>query len=80
MVEVCLEVILALNSRVGPQADIRLPQCQYDLEAHLGHITTCIYDLFQKANNTCADQPAWMGRLVCTFVVHKPLRQVFSHE
>ena len=49
MVEVCLWVILALDSHIGPRAKalgpIWLPQCQYDghdLEAHLGHIITCI--------------------------------------
>ena len=49
MVEVCLQVIMALDSHIGPQAKalgpIWLPQCQYDLEAHLGHIITCIYCL-----------------------------------
>ena len=47
MVEVCLYVILALDSHIGPRAKalgtIWLPQCQYDLEAHLGHIITCMY-------------------------------------
>ena len=47
MVEVCLWVILALDSHIDPQAKVLrpiwLPQCQYDLKAHLGHKITCIY-------------------------------------
>ena len=47
MAEVCLCVILALYSHIGPRAKalgpIWLPQCQYDLEAHLDHIIACIY-------------------------------------
>ena len=27
------------------------------------------YNNFQKANNKCVDQTAWMSRLVCAFVV-----------
>ena len=46
MAEVCLYVELALDSHIGPRAKaigpIWLPQCQYDLEAHLGHTITCI--------------------------------------
>ena len=36
-----------LTGATGPKAlgPIWLPQCQYDLEAHLGHIITCIYFL-----------------------------------
>ena len=52
MAEVCLKVILALDSHIGPPAKalrpIWLPQCQYDLEAHLGHIITCIERLCLK--------------------------------
>ena len=46
MVVVCLTVILALDSHTGPRAKalgpIWLPQCLYDIEAHLGHIITCM--------------------------------------
>ena len=38
------------------------------------------YDSFQLANNKGADQTAHMGRLVCTFVVRKPRRQIFSRR
>ena len=35
------------GSHIGPRAKslrpIWLPQCQYDIEAHLGHTITCIY-------------------------------------
>ena len=35
-------------------------------------------DTLQKANNKGTDQSAaWMRKLVCAFVVHKPQRQVF---
>ena len=38
---------MALDSHIGPRAKalgpIWLPQCQYDLEAHLGHIIICNY-------------------------------------
>ena len=38
---------MALDSHIGPRAKalgpIWLPQCQYDLEAHLGRIITCKY-------------------------------------
>ena len=35
------------------------------------------YDTFREGNNKGADQSAGMRRLVCAFVDHKPLRQVF---
>ena len=31
------------------------------------------YGPFQYMNNKCADQTVWMCRLVCTFVVCKPV-------
>ena len=46
MTEVCLLVILALNSHNRPRAKALWPiwllQCQYDLEVHIGHIITCM--------------------------------------
>ena len=52
MAEVCLYVILTLDSHIGPRAKsfrpIQLPQCQYDKEAHLGHIITCIYHMASR--------------------------------
>ena len=42
MAEVCRYVILTLGSHIGPQADMAAP-VPIDLEAHLGHIITCIY-------------------------------------
>ena len=46
MAAVSLYIISALDKLLGPQAKalwpIWLPHSQYDLEAHLGHITTCI--------------------------------------
>ena len=40
-----------------------------------------VYDMiFQKVNNKGADQSVRKRRLVCSFVVRKPLRQVFSHR
>ena len=46
MAAVSLYVISALDNLLGPHAKalwpICLPKCRYDLEAHLGHITTCI--------------------------------------
>ena len=48
MVEVCLSVKLALACHLGPRAKaigrIWLPILKYDLEAHLGHIITCMYN------------------------------------
>ena len=35
------------------------------------------YDVFQKANNQCADQTARVRRLVCAFVVRKPPKTGF---
>ena len=39
-----------------------------------------LVEAFQKANSKGADQSGRMHRLVCTFVVRKPQRQVFSHQ
>ena len=52
MADVCLLVILALASHIGPW----LPKCQYDLEAHLGHIITCIYCILSSEINAYQKQ------------------------
>ena len=52
--------------------------CQKQLQQNFP--TEFRYDTFLWAKNKCDDQAAWMRRLVCTFIVHKPKGQVFLRQ